>query len=439
MKISFELRNDKQDKTGTVPIYVVACFDGVRLRCSTKERCEPRQWNEKEQEFRRSFSGYTSANLGLAALVRRLEDKYRELRAANVAPSVALMREVVNPAAVVVKEEPTLVARFAEFRDVLAGRGYAFHTLRHYKTACNHLEAFLEKTRRKGLLLAGYTSAVHDDYVSHLRTVCGLSANGVYTLLKDLKTFLRHAQDERGLTLGLELKRLEVKYTDQAKTYLTGADLAALVAVKLSKTLEPARDVFLFCCYTGLRYSDVAALHAGNLQLLGANGDGDRVLRLIQTKTRATVSIYLSKLAAEILDRYAKPERQFDGARLLPVLANQPMNRYLKKITQLAGLSRPVEVVSTAGGQVVKTAVPLHELVTMHTARHTFAVQSLLRGMPVTVLQRVMGHAKIQNTMRYAQVVEELQHQAMRAAWDGPAMTAASSALDGAVCTVMAA
>jgi len=81
----------------------------------------------------------------------------------------------------------------------------------------------------------------------------------------------------------------------------------------------------------------------------------------------------------------------------------------------------------------------LHELVTMHTARHTFAVQSLLRGMPVTVLQRVMGHAKIQNTMRYAQVVEELQHQAMRAAWDGPAITAASSTLDGAVCTVMAA
>lgn len=438
MKIQFELRHDKQDKAGTVPVYVLAYFDGLRLRCSTKERCEPRQWNEKAQEFRRSFAGWQEANEGLRALTLRLENRYRELRAANVAPTVALMREAVNPSVVVVKEEPTLVARFAEFRDVLAGRGYAFHTLRHYKTACNHLEAFLEKTRRKELLLAGYTSAVHDDYVSHLRTGCGLSANGVYTLLKDLKTFLRHAQDERGLTLGLELKRLEVRYTDQAKTYLTAPDLAALVAVKLSKTLEPARDVFLFCCYTGLRYSDVAALHAGNLHLLGANGDGDRVLRLIQTKTRATVSIYLSRLASEILDRYATPERQFDGARLLPVLANQPMNRYLKKITQLAGLSRPVEVVSTAGGQVMKTAVPLSELVTMHTARHTFAVQSLLRGMPVTVLQRVMGHAKIQNTMRYAQVVEELQHQAMRAAWDGPAAPVAT-VLDSAVCAVMAA
>ena len=243
-------------------------------------------------------------------------------------------------------------------------------------------------------MLAGYDAAVHDAFVGYLRQV-GLSTNGAFSVLKDLKTFLRHAQDERQQQLGLDLKRLEVRYLEQAKTYLTGADLAALVAVKLPSTLEPARDVFLFCCYTGLRYSDVAALHAGNVHGLGADGTGDRVLRLVQTKTRATVSIYLSRMAAGILDRYASAERQFEGARLLPVLANQPMNRYLKKITQLAGLSRPVEVVSTAGGRVVKQAVPLSELVTMHTARHTFAVQSLLRGMPVTVLQRVMGHAKI--------------------------------------------
>jgi site-specific recombinase XerD len=437
MKIQFELRHDKQDKAGTVPVYVLAYFDGLRLRCSTKERCEPHQWNEGDQEFRRSFPGWQLANEGLRALARRLEDRYRELRSANVAPTVALLKEAVNPAAKVKPEEPTLLVRFAEFMEVLRGRGYAFHTLRHYGTARNHLAAFLEKTRRKGLVLANYDAAVHDAFVGYLRQV-GLSTNGAFSILKDLKTFLRHAQDERQQQLGFDLKKLEVRYTERAKTYLTGADLTALVAVQLPKTLEPARDVFLFCCYTGLRYSDVAALHAGNLHRLGANADGDRVLRLVQTKTRATVSVYLSRLAAEILDRYATPERQHDRARLLPVLANQPMNRYLKKITQLAGLTRLVEVVSTVGGQVVKEAVPLSELVTMHTARHTFAVQSLLRGMPVAVLQRVMGHAKIQNTMRYAQVVEELQHQAMRAAWDGPAAPVAT-VLDSAVCAVMTA
>lgn len=135
-------------------------------------------------------------------------------------------------------------------------------------------------------------------------------------MVKDLKTFLRHAQDERQQTLGLDLKPVEVRYADQAKTYLTGADLAALAAVKLSATLKPTRDVFLFCCYTGLRYSDVLALHGGNVHALGADGDGDRVLQLVQTKTRATVSIYLSRLAADILNRYAAPERSGEGAKL---------------------------------------------------------------------------------------------------------------------------
>lgn len=437
MKVSFILREDKTDKAGLVPVFVNANFEGARLQCFTREKCRAKDWNAAKQEFRRSMTGAEEANNVLAALSERLFKRYRDLRTAGTAPTLALLREAVNPATA--KPMLGLVEAMTEFIEVLRGRGYAFHTLRHYNTARNHLAAFLAAGRRKKIGVGEYDGAAHDDFVKYLRTTCGLGANGIYSLVKDLKTFLRHAQDERQQALGLDLKRVEVRYVDQAKTYLTAADLAALVAVKLPKTLAPARDVFLFCCYTGLRYSDVAALHGGNLHTLGTQGEGDRVLRLMQTKTRATVSIYLSRLAAEILDRYAEPARTGDGARLLPVLANQPMNRYLKKLTQLAGLTRLVEVVSTAGGRVVKEAVPLHELVTMHTARHTFAVQSLLRGMPVAVLQRVMGYAKIQNTMRYAQVVEELHHQAMRAAWDGPAQSAGAAVAAGAVCSVMTA
>jgi len=437
MTVKFVLREDKTDKNGLVPVFIIAYFEGLRLQGFTREKCLPKEWNADKQRFRKAMEGYEDANNVLDAVAERVQKRYRELRTAGTPPTLALIREVINPAAAV--PELGLVEAMTAFIEVLRGRGYAFHTLRHYGTARNHLAIFLASGRRKKITVADYDGATHDDFVKYLRASCGLGANGIYSVVKDLKTFLRHVQDERQQMLGLELKRVEVRYVDQAKTYLSGADLAALAAVKLSATLEPARDVFLFCCYTGLRYSDVASLHGGNLHALGANGDGDQVLRLVQTKTRATVSIYLSRLAADILDRYATPERSGEGAKLLPVLANQPMNRYLKKITKQAGLMRLVEVVSTAGGRVVKEAVPLHELVTMHTARHTFAVQSLLRGMPVAVLQRVMGHAKIQNTMRYAQVVEELQHQAMRAAWDGPAVAASETLPEGAVCSVMAA
>jgi integrase/recombinase XerD len=110
-------------------------------------------------------------------------------------------------------------------------------------------------------------------------------------------------------------------------------------------------------------------------------------------------------------------------------------------VGELAGLNRLVEVVSTPGGRVEKKAVPLYELLSMYTARHTFAVQSLLRGMPVVVLQKVLGHAHIQTTMRYAQIVEEVQHDAMRAAWGGSVApgqgaTVNAAALSGTICAV---
>ncbi|MDB5268162.1 MAG: hypothetical protein JWP58_1202 [Hymenobacter sp.] len=90
---------------------------------------------------------------------------------------------------------------------------------------------------------------------------------------------------------------------------------------------------------------------------------------------------------------------------------------------------------STDIGNLVRTAVPTCELVTMHTARHTFATQSLLRGMPVEVLQKVLGHKKIQTTLIYAKIVEDFQHQTMRRVWEGePASGEGTAAV--ALCTV---
>ena len=105
----------------------------------------------------------------------------------------------------------------------------------------------------------------------------------------------------------------------------------------------------------------------------------------------------------------------------MPSTANQVMNRYLKRIYRLAGVESLVEVVETIGGQIMKRPVAKWELVSMHTARHTFATQSLLRGMPVEVLQKLLGHSKIQTTMIYAKVVEDLHYQTMRRIWEGSA------------------
>jgi site-specific recombinase XerD len=96
-----------------------------------------------------------------------------------------------------------------------------------------------------------------------------------------------------------------------------------------------------------------------------------------------------------------------------------------------------VEITEMRDNQMVKQALPAWRLLTMHAARHSFAVQSLLRGMPVAVLQRVMGHSSITTTMTYAKVIEDFQHQAMRAAWDGMPAASSGGAAAGLVCSAV--
>jgi site-specific recombinase XerD len=197
----------------------------------------------------------------------------------------------------------------------------------------------------------------------------------------------------------------------------------------LPANLVPTRDIFLFCCYTGLRYSDVSGLHRGHLH----EWNGGRLLRLMMSKTRAGVSIYLTGAALAIIDKYADPER----LKLLPVHPNQVMNKYLKRVAKLAGLTGAADLVSTDSGNLVRAAVPKCELVTMHTARHTFATQSLLRGMPVEVLQKILGHKKIQTTLIYAKIIEDFQHQTMRRIWDGQSgETDSAGARSNQICEV---
>ena len=430
---------------GLAPLHVVIHYDGKRLKAGIGEKCRPVNWNSEKQRFCGNFEGKSEANEYLKKLTERLNQLYRKLRGDGVAVTKEALLAVVQPIFAVekpvIKAEPPMVGRFGDFMDTMRGMGYAPNTLGHYGTVRNTLSRFLDSVGRPELPVSGWDMARHQQFVGYLREVQGLANNAVFSTIKDMKAFFRHLEGERGEKLALDLKKVQLRYSDPVKIYLTADDLAALASAMLPAWMVPVRDVFLFCCYTGLRYSDVAALHGGNLHALGADGSGGRVLRLTQTKTRTSVSIYLTSAASALLDKYAGPARSGAGAKLMPVRVNTAMNRALKRVGELAGLNRLVETVSTPGGRVEKQAVPLYELLSMHTARHTFAVQSLMRGVPVVVLQKVLGHAHIQTTMRYAQVVEEMQHDAMRAAWDGPAApvqgaSASAAGLVGIICDV---
>ena len=413
MVTQFVLRSDKKDKDGRCPVHLLVYFDGVRLKCATGEKCKPADWNADRQKFRASYPLPDEANELLARLAADTLTWWRKLRAAGEAPTLAGLREVLRPKpeaeAAAIKQESVTVW-YDEYRKSMVARGYARETLRHHLVTRNWMVGF---EKWAGVLLdpTTYNLELHDRLMVYLREERKLALSSVATALKDLKSFLRWLRDERGVTLGLEIRKISIKAFDVPKLYLAADDLQKLETAMLPANLVPTRDIFLFCCYTGLRYSDVSGLHRGHLH----EWNGGKLLRLMMSKTRAGVSIYLTTAALAIIDKYADPER----LKLLPVHPNQVMNKYLKRVSKLAVLTGAADLVSTDSGNLVRAAVPKCELVTMHTARHTFATQSLLRGMPVEVLQKILGHKKIQTTLIYAKIIEDFQHQTMRRIWDG--------------------
>ncbi len=417
MIIKFERRTDRPDADGRCQIHLRAYFDGHRLRLSTAERCTLKEWDADAGKFRKALGGYQDANDNLKALAGRVEAAYRHLRIAGIEPTPDLLRAALSEQQAAKTPtplppsppSPPLLPLFDAFIASKGARGMSAATLKTYVTTRGRLQRFAATLGRE-LTLAQFTEVLHEAFLTYLRQRLRVSQNTIWLNTRQLLTFFRWAVKTRKLPLPLDLDTLREPKYEGDKTHLTAPELALLEQVLLPSGLVATRDVFLFCCWTGLRYADLRDLRPGHLQ----DWNNSKVLRLTQNKTRSAVSIYLTPPALALLAKY-------EGKRLslFPVTANQVMNRNLKKIARYAGLTHVVEQVMMVNGQLTKYEVPKYELVTMHTARHTFAVQSLMRGMPLAVLQKVMGHAKITTTMIYAKVVEDFQHHEMRRVWGG--------------------
>ena len=140
------------------------------------------------------------------------------------------------------------------------------------------------------------------------------------------------------------------------------------------------RDIFLFCCYTGLAYADVYSLTTKEIV---TGKEGKQWIVKARTKTHSLCNIPLLKPAIQILERYADFAKA--EGRLLPVPANQTMNDGLKEIAELCGINKQL---------------------TTHCARHTFATTvTLANNVSIENVSQMLGHSNIKMTQHYAKVL----------------------------------
>jgi site-specific recombinase XerD len=147
--------------------------------------------------------------------------------------------------------------------------------------------------------------------------------------------------------------------------------------------LSQVRDIFLFCCFTGLAYADVMKLKKTEIV---TDDKSEKWISTYREKTKTQVKVPLLRMALDILEKYEHRPLCSGYERILPVLSNQKMNNYLKEIA---------------------TACNIDKELTFHIARHTFATTvTLANGVPIESVSKMLGHTDIKTTQHYAKILD---------------------------------
>ena len=230
----------------------------------------------------------------------------------------------------------------------------------------------------------GFTRANLTAYVEALR------ADGIVdsTLKKEvgyLRWFLKWA-DERGLLSTPDWKTFRPKMRETARpvVFLTWEELMRVWEFRGgSQTLQDVADMFLFSCFTSLRWSDVDALRWSAVS--------DRAISVVTVKTSDPLTIDLNRWSQEILSRMV--DRALPDDRVFPHIPNQIVNRMLKTIGKACELDTPVTVTKWRGSARSDVTKSKAEMLTFHAGRRTFICQALMMGIPPTTVMKWTGHS----------------------------------------------
>ena len=380
----FYIRRDKTNKKGEAPVFMRLTINGERADASIKRFIEPHAWNSAKGKANEKSRGGKDLNLYLDAISANILRIQRdlELDKKEVSAQIILNRYLGKEQS----DRHTLMEVFRAHNEkcrALSGISLAPGTVIRYETSLRLTEAFLRTTYKKeDCYLDEITHQFVEDYDFYLRTVRRCCHNTTTKYLLNFKKIIRIAL-AKGWMKKDPFAQVHFHFEPVEREFLEKQELKVLLNKEITITrLSQVRDIFCFCCLTGLAFMDVQQLKPEHLV---ADIHGKIWIRKARQKTKNMCNIPLLDEAQKIIDRYrGHPYCQTHGV-LLPVCSNQKMNSYLKELADICGIRKNLST---------------------HCARHTFATLTLASGATIDNVAKMLGHANVNMTRRYAKVLD---------------------------------
>lgn len=403
MNVKFYL--DKPKASHEIALYLYVRSGKKTLKFNTGRLVHPNHWDKNAQKVLKSHGNSIKFNLRLKILQTEVWKAIDDL-ASKGATSLEDARDVI--AAIVEKgsyqeEKVSLPEAYKLFLDVYeASRSTA--SVKKYKTILNHLNAYAIHKRIR-LTFETFDLSFQEDFVAYLIKHANLTNNTIARKIKFIKTFLNWAT-ERGYNNKLDFKKFGQKEEQVDIITLTQNELTTLFNLDLSKNpkLEQVRDVFCFGCYTGQRFSDIAALQPEHIK-------GNR-WHLHTQKTKDNITVILIKEALEILTKYTK------NGKKLPTISNQKTNTYLKELGKIAGIDDTITIRRYQGAKKIQRTEPKYNLITTHAARRTFITISMEKNIPHEIIRKMSGHKDYRSFQKYVNADPRVVEEIITKAWN---------------------
>lgn len=379
-RTSFYLRSNYLNKEGKASVMMRIHLNGERVQVgSTGVSVAPDLWDSKLGKVRGRTREALATNAQLASITADLQMIFQRLEFSEELSLGRIKSEFLG------KQEKmeTVLSLFSKYNNDLflqIDNGVSKANYRKFDICKRHFAKFIEqKYARIDLNIIELTPIVIHDFDVYLKTIVGQSFNTATKTLKTLKTvviFGRKAgiiNHDPFLNIHFKTKRVD-------RGFLTDEEIDTIMHKEFAtQRLVNVRDIFIFSCFTGLSYIDVANLTQDNIIKM----DGKEWIVTARQKTDTLSHILLLDIPKMIIKKY---QGKAKNGRLIPILSNQRMNSYLKEIADVCGIKKNL---------------------TFHMARHTFATMMLTKGVPVESVSKMLGHTSITTTQLYARITNK--------------------------------
>ena len=418
--IIFTLESRKKDGvliTENVPIRMRVNFASKRIEFTTGYRIDASKWDADKQRVKNGCSNKlkqsaSEINASLLEYYTEIQSIFKRFEVEDVMPTPEQIKEAFNALHKPVSEEPKPKKEalpcdfFQVFDDFVEDCGrqnnWTDSTFEKFAAVKNHLTNF-----REGLTFEFFDERGLNDYIGYLRDVKEMRNTTIGKQLSFLKWFLRWAF-KKGVhqNNAYDSYKPKLKSTQKKIIFLTWDELNRLREFKIpsnKQALERVRDVFLFQCFTGLRYSDVFNLRRSDIK--------DDHIEVTTVKTSDSLIIELNNHSKVILDKYK--DVAFENDKVLPVITNQKMNDYLKELAEMAGIDEPVRQTYYRGNERIDEVTPKYALLGTHAGRRTFICNALALGIPPQVVMKWTGHSDYKAMKPYIDIADDIKANAM--------------------------